>query len=66
MSDLDEALSVGTKLGEAIAEILEFGQAQGERVTRERLLAQVTALRPDENGRISKGLVQAMIMGEVT
>jgi hypothetical protein len=66
MSDLDEALSVGTKLGEAIAEIMEFGQAQGERVTRERLKESVMALRPDENGRISKGLVLAMIMGEVT
>lgn len=32
---------------------------------RKKLMASVTALKPDEFGRISKGLVQAMIMGEV-
>lgn len=66
MSDLDEALSVGTKVGEVLAELMQFGQAQGERVTRAQLKESVMALRPDENGRISKGLVLAMIMGEVT
>lgn len=36
-----------------------------EEAARNQLMKQVTALRPDEFGRISKGLVQAMIMGEV-
>jgi hypothetical protein len=36
-----------------------------EEAARNKLLKQVTALKPDEFGRISKGLVQAMIMGEV-
>lgn len=65
MSQLDEVMGVGTRLGEAIADVLAFGQEQGERATRERLKEQVMRLVPDENGRVSKGLVLAMIMGEV-
>lgn len=65
MSQLDDVMGVGTRLGEAIADVLTFGQEQGERATRERLKAQVMRLEPDENGRVSKGLVLAMIMGEV-
>ena len=39
--------------------------ASADEAARNQLMKQVTALRPDEFGRISKGLVQAMIMGEV-
>lgn len=65
MSPVEDALGVGTRLGQAIADVMEFGQEQGERVTRERLKEQVMRLEPDEFGRVSKGLVLAMIMGEV-
>jgi hypothetical protein len=65
MSGVEDALDVGTRLGQAVADVMEFGQKQGEKVTRARLKAQVMKLEPDEFGRISKGLVLAMIMGEV-